>query len=456
MSDLKKRFGAIVSEDHLLPGGRPVVVAVSGGLDSMVLLNLLSRYSAENDWKLHVAHFNHCLRGRASTEDERFVRRQALKLDLSFYSARWDHAEKEASTKKNGIEMAAREARFKFLGEIAQETRSKHIVLAQHADDQSELFFIRLLRGSGSFGLGGMSTKAHMKRPAVCDLVRPLLSFSRTELLGWAEENSIQFREDLSNRDLRFVRNQIRHELIPLLATKYTKGISRKVNQTMTILADEAEWWRTEAHNFLKKGEREFDALSLPLQRHVLVLQLEELEVEFDFDCIENLRNSKDLTINVRENRWLSRNEHGLVVEHKKESLEFGVDLVRVDLSAGHGGFPFGDRLIKWRVLSRKPKLPIKHAADREIFDFEKLGGLITLRHWRAGDRFQPIGMKAPVKLQNLFTNAKISAVNRRRCIVAETDAGDVFWVEGLRIGELAKVGSATCKCLELQWVKNS
>lgn len=455
VSDLPKRFAAILSDGRVLPDRkRPVVVAVSGGLDSMVLLNLLSRHSAETGWDLHVAHFNHRLRGRASTEDERFVRRQALKLGLPFHSARWDSVEKDASAKKHGVEMAARKARFRFLGEIARETRSKNIVLAHHADDQSELFFIRLLRGAGSSGLGGMRAKTYMKRPVGCDLIRPLLSFSRNELFQWAKENRIQFREDLSNQDTRFARNQIRHELLPLLSAKYSKGISRKVNQTMRILADEAEWWRTEARNFLENGETGFDALSLPLQRHVLVLQLEELEVNFDFECVEKLRSAEGLMVNVQENRLLSRNKQGQVNEHERSSLEFGVDSVRIDLSVARGIVPFGDRVIKWRVLSSNPKIPIKPRINREIFDLAMLGAGITLRHWRAGDRFQPIGMKKPSKLQNLFTNAKISVANRRRCIVAETDAGDVFWVEGLRIGELARVEQGTRKCLELQWVK--
>ncbi len=452
VSNLTEQFADVLTSQKLLPEGRAVVVAVSGGLDSMVLLNLMDALKARFKWTLHVAHFDHRLRGRASSADEKFVRGQAEKLGLEFHFARWDDAEKKKLIKQHGTEMAAREARLGFLGKTAHAVKSKHVVLAHHADDQAELFFIRLFRGAGSFGLGGMRMKTGLKSPVSCSLIRPLLGFPKSALADWAKSKRIRFREDASNQDFRYVRNRIRHELIPRLESDYASGISIKLGQTMEILSTEAEWWRAEAGRALEDSSLRFSELPVPLQRHVVVIQLERLEVVFDFELVERLRDSSGLTVNVCGDRFLSRTDSGRIVEHANRSLVFESDFLRVDLRKNKAHAVFGGRTFTWTIRSRPVGSAFTGVSDGEIFDLDKVGRSITLRFWRPGDRFQPIGAVRAAKLQDLFTNAKISAKERRHCVVAETESGDIIWVEGLRIGEHAKVTAKTRDCLVWQW----
>src|ERR1700677_1896922 len=186
-----------------------ILVAVSGGVDSMVLLHLLKALSVERRWKLTVAHFNHRLRGRASDADEVFVRKTAKGMKLPFVSKRAD-VKRFARESKLSIEMAARKLRHEFLAEVARACKIKTIALAPHAADQVELFFLRLLRGAGGSGLAGMNWRSPSPADRSISLVRPLLDLSKTELEQYARENRIRHCEDATNLEPDFLRNRIR------------------------------------------------------------------------------------------------------------------------------------------------------------------------------------------------------------------------------------------------------
>src|SRR5258706_520992 len=167
-----------------------MLVAVSGGLDSVVLLHLLHTLAAKHEWKLTVAHFNHQLRGRDSNADERFASATAARLKLPCVAGR---ADVRAHAKERGlsIEMAARELRHDFLARTAKQLRLSTIALAHHADDQVELFFLRLLRGTGNEGLAGMKWRAPSPADSTLELIRPLLDVSHAELEQYADVNRI-------------------------------------------------------------------------------------------------------------------------------------------------------------------------------------------------------------------------------------------------------------------------
>src|ERR1700677_2278987 len=172
-----------------------ILVAVSGGVDSMVLLHLLKALSVERRWKLTVAHFNHRLRGRASDADEVFVRKTAKGMKLPFVSKRAD-VKRFARESKLSIEMAARKLRHEFLAEVARACKIKTIALAHHADDQVELFFLRLLRGAGGSGLAGMKWRSPSPMNPRIFLIRPLLDQIKAALQAYADQSRTAFRED--------------------------------------------------------------------------------------------------------------------------------------------------------------------------------------------------------------------------------------------------------------------
>lgn len=415
----------------------------------MVLLTAMVRLRDDFNWRLEVAHFNHQLRGRAADADERFVRRACTKLAVPCHVGHWLVAEQAAAIKLGGIERAARSARHAFLGATAAHIAARRIVLAQHADDQVELFFVRLLRGAGSLGLGGMRPRTRHGAPLNAWLIRPFLDLRRAKLAAWAATEGVAYREDASNRDPRFLRNQVRHELLPLLTTRFSPATPTVVLRTMKTLADEADWLRAQAEEFLAAPPTrrpKFVCCHPALQRSVLALQLEQRRLAFDSQVIERLRETAGAIINTPGNQFISRDKAGRVRIHAAPKPEFQAITHTLKLNGAGGSCRFGSVRVDWSL--RRRFLRTKFPTGQEMFDAATIGGTILLRHWQPGDRFQPIGMKRPVKLQNLFTNARVPAAERRRRVIATTAGGEIFWVEGLRIGERFKLTSATETCL--------
>jgi len=220
--DLPEHIYKSIRRRQLFCKGQTILVAVSGGLDSMVLLKVLHELCSRDDWKLVVAHLDHQLRGNASRADARLVSNTARKLRLPLVTEKAD-VRRLAQNHKLSLEMAARKLRHDFFARTAMGLGIPTIALAHHADDQLELFFLRLFRGSGGDALGGMKWRSSSPGDDQVALARPLLDLPKEVLQEFASQRRIPFREDASNRSLDFQRNRIRHELLPLLRRHYQK-----------------------------------------------------------------------------------------------------------------------------------------------------------------------------------------------------------------------------------------
>ena len=354
--------------------------------------------------------------------------------------------------------MAARKLRHKFLANTARENKISTVALAHHADDQVELFFLRLFRGAGGEGLGGMKWRSRSPADQKISLVRPLLSFSKAEILEFARENKIAFRNDATNYSSDFLRNRIRNELLPLIREKYQPAVDKTVLRAMEIAGAEAGFASATASAWLVKPQWVFEKLPVAVQRKVLQRQLTELGVVSDFELVEQLRQSPGKLVSVNSTLSVVCDKNGKVQNKRlvgRLEESFKPDELKLKLSQGAGRAEFGG--MQFRLVLKKhdgllDRLPRKLML--EFFDADKVGDEIILRHWRAGDRFQPIGMQSAVKLQDLFVNAKIPAEHRRSLVVATTLTGGVFWVEGLRIGEKFKLTEATEWQLRWDWSK--
>ncbi|MGA9778658.1 MAG: tRNA lysidine(34) synthetase TilS, partial [Verrucomicrobiia bacterium] len=269
MTALLQRVEQNILSRHLLKDGQMVLVAVSGGLDSMTLLQILRELAMRHKWKLTVAHFNHQLRGRSSDADEGLVRRTAATLKLPFAVARAD-VRKFAKTSKLSIEMAARKLRHEFYVRAARERKISVVALAHHADDQVELFFLRLLRGAGSEGLAGMKWRSPSPADWKITLVRPMLAAAKADLRDFARENKVRFREDATNARLDLPRNRVRNELLPLLRRRYQPALTRTILRLMELVGAEAEVVGEMTRRWLdgvKKDKRAPRPVALPPRR---------------------------------------------------------------------------------------------------------------------------------------------------------------------------------------------
>jgi tRNA(Ile)-lysidine synthase len=462
-----------VAKRRLLVRGQKILVAVSGGVDSLVLLHVLHALARANRWKIAVAHFNHHLRGRASAADEKLVRDTAKKLGLKFFGGGAD-VKSFAASARLSVEMAARKLRHEFLAGVARQQKIPTLALAHHADDQVELFFLRLLRGTGGEGLAGMKWRASSPAEKNVLLARPLLDFSKAELLAFAGENKIRFRADATNFSADILRNRIRNELLPLLRKKYQPAVDKTVLRLMDIAGAEAEVVSERARHWLvggdeplvrprtpQRGVPTFEKLPLALQRQIIRQQLIGLRIPPEFERVEQLRETPDKPVAITAGIFVQRDVAGKVIRSQKTETRFNAEELKFDLSGKSGKNVFAGRKFSWSV---KPSNGTRRTNSlfkirnlkllTEFFDADKIGGHATLRHWRAGDRFQPIGLKTAVKLQDLFVNTKIPAARRRALVLAEAAHGEIFWVESLRIGEPFKLTTATKRVLvwDFRW----
>jgi tRNA(Ile)-lysidine synthase len=449
VDDCRQCLEKNIASHRLMPEGARALVAVSGGVDSMVLLHLLSQTSGLHRWKLVVAHFNHQLRGRAADADERFVARAAKKLGWPFESERCDVAER-ARAEKLSVEMAARKCRHDFLARTARRLGLRRIFLAHHADDQVELFFVRLLRGAGTQGLGGMERSAPASISNGVALLRPLLEESKANLAAYAQAHRIAFREDATNRSTDILRNRIRHELLPKLR-EYQPAIDRAVLRSMKLIHDEGEFVTLEAIAWLQKRRRgRFDSQPIALQRRVIQIELIGHGIVPQFEHVEALRERPNEWLTLRPLVACRRTSKGDIELRPVTNVHFPATETVLELGIRAGRAAFESATFQWS-FHRDHKLPPARPGT-EFFDADAVGPTITLRHWRAGDRFQPIGLPRAVKLQDFFVNQKMPRERRHEVLLATTADGEIFWVEDARIGERFKVTAATKRILRWNW----
>jgi tRNA(Ile)-lysidine synthase len=402
------------------------------------------------------------------------------------------------------IEMAARRLRHEFLARTAIAHGIYSVAMAHHLDDQLELFFLRLLRGSGSQGLSGMKWSNPSPNNRRVTLVRPLLECTKQRLREYAAETRVRFREDASNRSLDFQRNRIRHELLPLLKRHYQRSLTDCLLRAMDILGAESQFITATADSWLrgmnslagredgpsdgrkrahqghvfaqsaaKASPVDFASLPIAIQRRCIQLQLTRLGVQPDFELIEHLRNRPKFPIAISRDRTDTSEIGEQRARSQKTTTEDSIRLVSkngriaVVRQAKAGGFQTGSTgldlrkkgqlqfdgvRLAWQVREMAGlKLPTR-TDGREAFDADKVGPEVIVRHWRAGDRFQPIGMRRSAKLQDLFVNQKVPREQRRHLLVATTANGELFWTEGFRISERFKLTKGTIRRLQWRW----
>jgi tRNA(Ile)-lysidine synthase len=262
-------------------------------------------------------------------------------------------------------------------------------------------------------------------------------------------------------------RNRVRNELLPLLLRHYQPALAKTVLRLMEIVGAEADLAGEIARQWLKKtvgdgppgrprtprrGGPTVKNFPDAVQRRVLHLQLSEAGVPADFELIESLRQSADVPVNLGPQLSVLREATGAVSLRLARPSDFNANESSVHLAGRAGEVEFDGVRLGWR-LETGANFARPHGRNAcESFDADRVGGRITLRHWRPGDRFQPIGLKSPVKLQDLFTNRKIPRARRRELMVAAAENHEIFWVEGLRISENFKLTPQTRRRLVWRW----
>lgn len=444
---------------RMLSEGENVLVAVSGGTDSMALLHILQRISPDFGVKLTVAHFNHGIRPESKREEE-FVRKEAEEMGLPFFSGQEDVKALNREWKRS-LEESARIARYRFLDEAAKKCGASKIALGHHKLDQAETVLINLIRGSGLAGLKGMEPVREGK------YIRPLIHLSPREIASYVAREGIRYCTDRSNFDERFLRNRVRHRLIPLLEREFNPRVVEALSQMADILREEEEFIAGEARALQEKwakvlpGEKIFsihDLLNLPgaLRKRIVKELLEDMKGEGKAVTFRHVEGVEKMLLSSAPGKMLSVPGGRVVKEY--DDLRFR----RIDNTSEQDQFSYflplpGETIIEstgQRVktylcdIGEIPKGPINPGTL--YVDVRVLKPPLTVRSWRKGDRMVPLGMNGSRKVQDIFGEMKVPRAQRRLIPILE-DAVGILWIGNLKVAERCRLRPDTVKVAKIE-----
>ncbi len=458
MQTIEKKVESFIRQKNLMPAGGKILLAVSGGADSVALLCILHKIFPNN---LHVAHINHQLRGTDSLNDEYYVRQLAIKYNLPVSTGLVD-VNAFAKKKKLSIETAARELRLAALIKIADRHKCFAIATAHHKNDNAETVIQRILRGTGYKGLAGIRSKTILNSKT---FIRPLLCLSREEIESYLKSQNIEWQNDYTNTDIRFTRNRIRHKLLPYLMQE-----SPRLVEIINQLAGKCETLNNNIENLCEAAAMECFIAQDKKQLTVDLQKFTELSQPVQVELIQ-----KSLTM-------IKCGLKKYTLEHYKKIIEFvgsaqtGKSLAipgKFNITKGYGRFFIGTSKIKDdAACSATLNLPgktifknyvieteilknteIKNIKNKnnliEFFNHSQIKHPLIARTRQKGDKFRPFGQNRIKKVGKFLTTEKIDTQQRNTTFII-CDNDSILWVAPVRRSNEAKVDSNTPQVLKI------
>lgn len=438
-----KRFEKYYNNERLFAKTDKILLAVSGGRDSVAMVYLFHQAQVH----FGIAHCNFKLRGKESDKDEQFVSDLAKKLKVPFYTTSFD-TKTFAKTNKLSTQMAARELRYSWFAEIKEKNKFQYIATAHHKNDVAETLLINLTKGTGLSGLHGIKSK-------VGDVIRPLLCFNRSEIDVFIEVNKLPFREDQSNAETKYVRNKIRHKIIPELEKINPSFVETIFNETQhfeeleqllesKINEDKKTCWKTLNDGII---EIEIDKLlNLKPLRTYLYYFLKPYG--FNADDVSDVINSLD----KQSGKQFYSSTHQLIKDRTKLILtttqtndeeEFTIEKID-DFNI----LPF---VLNVKLFSKEQLTTIKKNKKVAYVNADKIKYPLVVRKWKTADKFKPFGMKGTKKISDFFVDEKFSLVEKENTWIL-TSTNKIIWVVGHRIDDDFRISEKTKTILQLSF----
>ena len=445
-----EQFRAYITSNHLINKGDRILVALSGGVDSMVLAELLRR----EGYDIAFAHCNFHLRGKESDEDEQFVREYAKRVGVKLFVKQFDTLD-YVENNKVSVEMAARELRYAWFNDLInanehlnetnaaqkvagewQNLRFDKLALAHHADDQIETFFINLLRGSGIKGLKAMQPRNGM-------YIRPLLWATRAEIRQFAGANGIQWREDSTNSDTVYLRNKIRHDLMPVFDSIKPEA-REKILESVNHLASENQLYRELLKEKLSQIETVDGVLHSVEKRNCEKQLLFEWirSFGFTFNQCESIFSS----LNSEPGKEFYSAEYQLVIE--KNTIEiFPSDLERTRHA-------LSQQVTIQSVQATHALSLITDNPNVAQLDYDKLKLPLKTRFWQQGDRFHPLGMRGTKLVSDFFNDNNFTTFQKKTTPILVDSDDQIVWIVGHRIDDRFKITEKTKTIYQINFDK--
>lgn len=437
--------------------GETILVAVSGGADSIALLHILNNLRARLKINLAVAHLNHCIRGAESDEDQQFVEEVSKSLGILI---KIGVADVLAISKKEkiGLEEAARRARYDFLNKTADELGTEHIAVAHTADDQAETVLMNIIRGCGIDGLRGMV-------PVRGKIIRPLLEVSRNDIIAYLTEEKLRWREDKTNKDVDYTRNRVRHELIPIIEKELNPRFKENILALSKIAAEEADYIFNQSLEMLREcvinesiQRIEIDAERLrdiprALARRCLRIAIERVRgnlTDIETSHIEDVLNA------LNDRREFHSTMPGakvhIDVKNGKTSIYSEIEIEKFDFEIelqvpGITHIPEIKCKIECDMIENRQK---SASFDEVVLDADRILGKLKVRTWRYGDKIDPVGLTGTKKLQDIFTDKKVTKEERYRKLIVVDDE-KILWVASTALSRTVYPTENTKRLIKLR-----
>ncbi|RMG61304.1 MAG: tRNA lysidine(34) synthetase TilS [Calditrichaeota bacterium] len=456
---LEHAFLRFVNENRLIEPNRPLGVAVSGGMDSVVLLHLLNQWRARLKVHLYVLHVHHGLRGQEADEDLLFVENLAEQLCLPFSSARMD-VRGYARSHRLSLEEAGHLLREQQFLRWRDELGLQAVATGHHADDQAETLLMRLIQGTGIEGLAGI----RLKKPG---LVRPLLFARRSEIQHFALRRGLAYREDPSNRNMRFLRNRIRHRLMPLLREEFGFDPESNLLHLSLVVQDWVAFMEPELENLKKQINKARVGNQIELDISVYQAYFSWLRVRLLEQILQEILN-RPYRLSYRRfhqfDRWVQRAQTGahyalhpaVWVWRRDDRLVFlpeaatdaSLDPVSLEPEGEFELPEFGLRI----TVELLPREAVEFTRDRtvEFLDAAQLEFPLLLRRWQPGDRFVPLGMSGSRLVSDFLTDRAVRGPEKRQVPVL-VSGHRIVAVLGQGIDDRFKVKENTKRVLKIQ-----
>lgn len=456
-SGFLRKFTDYVESNHLLDHVQTVIAGVSGGVDSMSLLDLLLSRQKRWNIKIVVAHFNHQIRGAMAERDEELVRQFCFRKSLIFFSERAD-VPKIARKRQISLEMAGRELRYAFFAKIAQGYPGGVVATAHTLDDQAETVLQRILKGAGLQGLSGISSKRN-------NIVRPLLIATKADLYTYAREKELPFVEDHTNLINDCERNIIRNQVLPAIRRDLNPNITVTLGNLAQILSEARQVIMESARPALESCLIKADAEQIVLDKSRLKTYFIGIEKEIIWQCLQKLTATLQPLSFKRMNALLNLVNEGATGRRMKigDRITILSDRNRLIMRRDSGSnwedmmivagqkidnesFVFTSELMNVNNFKKG-----KRHSGTEYIDFDRIGNGLSLRHWQKGDRIVPLGIRQSRKISDVLVDLKIPLIQKNQIPLLYSE-NKIIWLCGLTLSEEFKITRKTKTILKLTY----
>lgn len=459
MNFLKKVIYTI-DKYNMINKGDKVIVAVSGGPDSICLLDVLKEIKDQYNVELYAAHLNHCLRGKDADQDEEYVKKFCIKNNIVFFSKRVD-VNKLANKNNISCEMAGRKARYDYFMELKNRINAQKIALAHNSNDNAETIIMRIIRGTGLDGLEGIKPV----RDGI--FIRPLINISRKEIEKYCKDRNINPRIDKTNLEKCYTRNKIRLDLIPYVEKNFNKDFVNTINRFSEIITKDNEYIKEvsfekyKKHCIIHKNKiiinknlfNEHEAIVTRVIRKCIIKMkgnLQNINKKDIYDIISLQKKGTGKKIILSDDILICNSYNDIYIYDKKFLNTHNNIQINIDINS--------EKVIKSQGIKIKTEVIEDDIQNIDLckndyikyFDMDKINGNIIFRYRKTGDKFNPLGMTKYKKLKDLFIDLKIPK-EERNSIPLICFGEEIAWVVGYKLSNKFKIDKNTKKILKIQ-----